>query len=100
QLIAISIGGTTYLLTSGGNFFLGYNFTNSTFEFKVSVISSEFQLNIMSSGQNDFVYINVMAITILLLLEKAVTKIKELNVLKDSYETNMKEYLALQKEDE
>jgi len=97
QLIAISIGGMTYLLTSGGNFFLGYNFTNSTLEFKISVISSEFQINIMSSEQNDVVYINIMAIAILLLLEKAVSKIKELNLSKENYENNMKEYLATQK---
>ena len=96
QLIAISIGGMTYLLTSGGNFFLGYNFTNSTIEFNMSIISSEFQINILSSEQNDFLYINFMAILILLLLEKAVNKIKEQKLLKENYEKNMKEFLEVE----
>jgi hypothetical protein len=94
QLIAISIEGMTYLLTSGGNFFLGYNFTKNTLEFNMSVISSEFEINIMSSEQNDFVYINIMAIAILLLLENAVNKIKEQKIIKENYENNMNEYLV------
>ena len=100
QIIAISISGMTYLLTSGGNFFLGYNFTNSTLEFKMSVISSEFQINLMSSEQNDFIYINIMAIAILLLLEKAVSRIKVLNLSRENYENNMKEFLMTQKSEE
>ncbi len=100
QLIAISIGGMTYLLTSGGNFFLGYNFTNSTLEFKMSVIASEFQINIISSEHNDFIYFNIMAIAILLLLENAVNKIKELNLSKENYENTIKEYLETQKTEE
>ena len=48
QLISFSIGGTTYLLTSGGNFFIGYNMTEVNLEFKLNIIASEFQINLMS----------------------------------------------------
>lgn len=96
QLFAISTGGTTYLLTSGGNFFLGYNITKSIIEFKLGIISSEFKLNIMSTGQNDFVYMNIMAIVIILLLDNAVSKIQELKISKENYEKNKEEFLATQ----
>lgn len=96
QLFAISTGGTTYLLTSGGNFFLGYNITKSIIEFKLGIISSEFKLNIMSTGQNDFVYMNIMAIVIILLLDNAVSKIQELKSSKENYEKNKEEFLATQ----
>jgi len=96
QLIGISISGMTYILTSGGNFFLGYNFTKSTLEFKMSIIASEFELNIKSSQENDFIFINMMAILVLILLERTVIKIKELNYSKEDYEKKMTEYNTAQ----
>ena len=94
QIIALSIGGVTYLLTSGGNLFVGYNFTDSTLEFSMSIISSEFQINIMSSGQNEFIHINLMATIILLILENSGNKIKKQKTLKENYEQSMIEYIG------
>lgn len=96
QLISISIGGTTYLLTSGANFFIGYNITNSTLQLKMSLISSEFQINIMSPEQNDYLYLNIIAIILLLLLEKTVNKIKEQRATIENYKNTITEYLEVE----
>lgn len=50
----------------------------------------------MSTGQNDFVYMNIMAIVIILLLDNAVSKIQELKISKENYEKNKEEFLATQ----
>jgi hypothetical protein len=93
QIIAMSYGGMTYLLTSAGNLFLGYNFTTSTLEFKLNFIASEFQIDIMSSEHNNYFFINIMAIVILVLLEKSFNEIKNQKVIKENYKQNMNEYL-------
>jgi len=76
QIFAISFGGITYLLSSGGNLFIGYNLTKSTLEFNFSIIASEFQINILNSDQDSFVYLNIWAIILLNLIENATKKIE------------------------
>lgn len=93
QILAISIGGFTYLMTSGGYFFLGYNLTSGSINFSFALISSKFQLNILSQGESQFISINIMSIIIILLLEKALKNIKEQSTLKANYERNMNEWL-------
>ncbi len=93
QIPGISIGGITYILTSGGYFFTGYNSTEGNIKFDFSLIASKFQINILNSDQGSFIYINVMAIIVLVLLEKSISVITEQRALKESYDQNMSEYL-------
>ena len=94
QLISFSIGGTTYLLTSGGNLFIGYNMTEGNLEFKLNIIASEFQLNLMSSEVSDYVYINILAIIVLYLIDKSTKTIIEQQNIKLNYEKNLIENLG------
>jgi hypothetical protein len=82
----------TYILTSGGYLFVGYNSTEDSFKFDFGVIASKFQINILNSDQGDFVYLNVMAIIVLVLLEKSISAINEQKLVKENYERNMAEY--------
>ena len=75
QIFAISFGGVTYLLSSGGNLFVGYNLTKNTFEFNFSILASEFQIDIFSSDNNSFVYLNLWAIILLNFIENSTKKI-------------------------
>tara|TARA_R100000789_G_C3012903_1_gene151774 strand:+ start:766 stop:1338 length:573 start_codon:yes stop_codon:yes gene_type:complete len=93
QIIAISTGGFTYLMTSGGYFFLGYNLTKGSINFSFALIASKFQLNILSQGESQFISINMMSIIVLLLLEKALKNINEQSALKANYEHNMNEWM-------
>ena len=92
QIPGISLLGMTYILTSGGYLFVGYNSTEDSFKFDFGVIASKFQINILNSDQGDFVYLNVMAIIVLVLLEKSISAINEQKLVKENYERNMAEY--------
>jgi predicted permease len=91
QIFAISFGGITYLLSSGGNLFVGYNLTKSTLEFNFSLLASEFQINITNSDQDSFVYLNFWAIILLNLIENSTKKIEtELGIEKEKKENYLK----------
>lgn len=79
QIIAFSLNGTTYLLTSGGNLFIGFNLANNEIELKLNFLASEFQLNLMSSEISNFVYINFFSVFILYLIGNSTRTIKTLN---------------------
>ena len=68
QIIAISLGGYMYKLTSAAHFFIGFNFTKGTFDFNFSLLSSEFQLKITDLNSPDHLYINIWAIMIIYIL--------------------------------
>lgn len=93
QILSISTGGMTYMLTSGGYLFMGYNLTKDNIDFSFSLIASKFQINILNSDQGDFIYINIMAIIVLVLLEKSLNVIKEQTLVKENYERNMSEFM-------
>lgn len=93
QIPAFSIGLLTYIMTSGGYFLLGYNFTEKTITFSFALIASKFQLNILNHGESEFFSINLLAIVVLVLLEKTLNNIKKQNLLKENYERNMNEWL-------
>jgi hypothetical protein len=76
QIFAISFGGITYLLTSGGNLFLGYNISTNSLNFDIGIFASEFQINISNSDQDSFVYLNLFAVILLNLVENSSKKIK------------------------
>jgi len=92
QIPGISLLGITYILTSGGYLFVGYNSTEGNIKFDFGLIASKFQINILNTDQGSFVYLNIMAIIVLVLLEKSVAVIKEQKLLKENYERNMSEY--------
>ncbi len=92
QIPGISLLGITYILTSGGYLFVGYNSTEGAFQFDFGVLASKFQINIINSDQGNFVYLNIMAIIVLVLLEKSIATIKEQKMVKENYERNMAEY--------
>tara|TARA_R110000737_G_scaffold275281_1_gene282290 strand:+ start:109 stop:669 length:561 start_codon:yes stop_codon:yes gene_type:complete len=98
QIIGISLGGLTYIMTSGGYLFVGYNLTEGNINFSFALIASKFQINIMNSNQGSFIYINILAIVVLLLLEKSLNVIKEQKLFKENYERNMTEFLAKNEE--
>lgn len=84
QIIGISFNGISYLLTSGGNLFLGYNLTENEINFSFGIIASEFDLSI-SPDVNNFIQINIMAIIIIYLLDKTMKSINEKSELLNSY---------------
>jgi hypothetical protein len=92
QVPGISLLGMTYILTSGGYFYVGYNSTEGNIKFEFGAITSRFQINILNSDLGDFVYINVLAIIVLILLENSLAVINEQKSIKESYERNMMEY--------
>ena len=92
QIPGISLGGMTYILTSGGYLFVGYNLTESNIKFDFGLIASKFQINILNSDEGSFIYLNILAIIVLILLEKAIIVIKEQALIKENYERNMSEY--------
>ena len=93
QILAFSIGGFTYLMTSGGYLLVGYDFTAGSINFSFALIASKFQLNIYGTGTNDFLSINLLALFILFLLDRATKRIGHQNLLKESYEQNMKDWM-------
>lgn len=94
QIPAFSIGLLTYIMSSGGYFLIGYNYTEKTITFSFALIASKFQLNILDRGESEFLSINLLAIVVLILLQKTLKNIREQTLLKESYERNMNEWLA------
>ncbi|WP_108801908.1 hypothetical protein [Aquimarina sp. Aq107] len=91
QLIAISYGGVTYLLTSAGYLFIGYNITGNDLKLE-TYLGSRFQINIINSDQDSFVFINIVALVILIIIDTSKKSIKEQAKLKESYDANMREF--------
>ncbi|UAM97808.1 hypothetical protein K8354_16240 [Polaribacter litorisediminis] len=83
QIIGISFNGITYMFTSGGNFMLGYNWTENNLTFNLG-IASEFDLSI-SQDINNFIQINLIAIVIIYILDKTLKSISEKNELLNNY---------------
>ncbi|MGW9685373.1 hypothetical protein [Flagellimonas sp. 2504JD1-5] len=94
QILGISFGGFTYLMTSGGYLFLGYNFTEGNITFSFALVASKFQINLLNSSQGSFIYLNFLAILVLVILEKSLIIIQEQKKLKESYDQNMAEFLS------
>ncbi|WP_405384378.1 hypothetical protein [Maribacter sp. LLG6340-A2] len=92
QIPGISLLGMTYILTSGGYLFVGYNLTEGSIKFDFGLIASKFQINILNSDQGEFIYLNIMAIIVLVLLEKSISVIREQKLVQENYERNMAEY--------
>lgn len=93
QIPGISLGGMTYILTSGGYLFVGYNITEGNIKFDFGLIASKFQINILNSDEGSFIYLNILAVIVLILLEKAISIIKEQALIKENYTRNMSEYM-------
>tara|TARA_R110001583_G_scaffold190362_1_gene354544 strand:+ start:4093 stop:4623 length:531 start_codon:yes stop_codon:yes gene_type:complete len=85
QIFAISFGGMTYFLTSGGYLMIGFNMTNSNIGLDFSALFSDFQIFIENSTQDSYVYLNIMAIIILNLIEKAKKEIELQIEIKENY---------------
>jgi len=85
QVFAISFGGMTYFLTLGGFLMVGYNLTLSNLGFNINFFSSTFQIDIISSNQESYVYLNLMAIILLNLIERSKKVIELENEKKDNY---------------
>tara|TARA_R110000744_G_scaffold303221_1_gene412005 strand:+ start:2901 stop:3461 length:561 start_codon:yes stop_codon:yes gene_type:complete len=98
QILGISLGGLTYIMTSGGYIFIGYNLTEGNVNFSFALIASKFQINILNSDQGSFIYINILAVVVLILLEKSLSVIKEQKLVKENYERNMTEFLTKSEE--
>ena len=92
QIIGISFAGVTFILTSGGYLFVGYNFTEGNIDFNAS-IASRFRMNLLHSPYGNFLYINILPIIIISLLEKSLKGIKNQKLIKENYEQNMKEWM-------
>lgn len=93
QIPAFSFGLLTYIMTSGGYFLLGFNFTAKTITLNFALIASKFQLNILSPGESNFFSINILAIIVLFILEKAFRNINKQSLIQENYERNMNEWL-------
>lgn len=93
QFLGISLGGMTYIMTSGGYLFVGYNLTDDNLIFDFGIIASKFQINILNSDEGSFFYVNILAFVVLILIENAVNIIKEQELVKENYERNMSEYI-------
>ncbi|TMU50992.1 hypothetical protein [Flagellimonas algicola] len=92
QIPAISIGGFTYIMTSGGYLLFGFDFTKGVINFSFALIASKFQLNILSVGSNQFLCVNLLAIFVLIILNKAHKKIQEQTLVKANYEQNINDW--------
>lgn len=88
QIISFSLNGVTFLLTSGGNLLMGYNFTEKTINFKFGIIASEFNITV-NSIENDFIQINILAILIIYFLDKSFKSIKEKQQILNNYIENI-----------
>lgn len=75
QIIGISFNGITYLLTSGGKFLIGYQFTEGKLTFNIA-FGSEFDISI-SNLESNFIQINFIAIALIYVLEKLAKSLKE-----------------------
>jgi len=93
QIPVISIGGLTYIMTSGGYFLLGYDFTTKSINFSFAIISSKFQINILDPDSNEFLSINVLAIIVLVILGKTLKNIRKQRLLQENYERTINEWL-------
>ncbi len=92
QVFSFSFGGFSYLLTSGGNFFLGFNSSTDSFEFKFSFLASEFQINFSHPNLDTFFLINVWAIFFLFYINKLRKEIIENKENYSRYEEEMKAF--------
>ncbi|AUC16817.1 hypothetical protein BTO06_17440 [Tenacibaculum sp. SZ-18] len=84
QIVSFSLNGVTFLLTSGGNLLIGYNFTEKTINISFGIIASEFNI-IANSIENDFIKINILAILIIYFLDKSFKSIKEKQQILNNY---------------
>ncbi|MEA1786999.1 hypothetical protein U1E44_12925 [Arenibacter sp. GZD96] len=93
QIPAFSIGGFTYIMTSGGYFLLGFNFATSSINFSFALIASKFQIDILTNSDSAFIKLNLLAILVLALIENSLKKIMKYSKLKANYDRNMNEWL-------
>ncbi|MGB5982509.1 MAG: hypothetical protein WBG46_10240 [Nonlabens sp.] len=89
QLVSLSLGSLTYYLTSGGYILIGYNITKNDLETVFGIFFSEFQINLGDVSNNDFIYINILALVILYLLDKVQTRIEEIQMTQQNYKNNI-----------
>ncbi len=92
QVFSFSFGGFSYLLTSGGNLFLGFNSTTDSFEFKMNFLSSEFQINYSHPNLDTFFLINIWAIFFLYYMNKLRKQILENQENYSRYQEKMKAF--------
>jgi len=78
QVLAISFGGYTYLFSSGGLIFLGFNGATESFQIQFSIFSSSYYLSFNRLGYPDFFYVNLLPFMILALIEGTKNRIMQL----------------------
>lgn len=83
QVIAIGVGGYEYKFCSGGSSFIGLDFTDG-FNFKLDFgITSEFNFSFLLEDKVYYMYINLLAILLLVLLFDILKEIKGNNIEKE-----------------